>query len=328
MLSRARPVLGLIMETELWPNLVASARSASVPVVLANARLSERSLRKGLRWRALIGPALRSLDQVLAQTQSDAKRLGQLGREAVPAIGNLKFDIDAPAQMLARGALWRERLLSREPFRGVVLAASTRDGEEAMLLAAWRALGEPAPDSGRPLLVLVPRHPQRFDAVAQLAREQGWQVKRRSAFEGDGPELAHADLVIGDSMGEMFAWYALADVAIIGGSLAPLGGQNLIEACAVGCPVVLGPHTFNFEEISQDAVAAGAALRVADAAGALGESLRLLGEPARRQAMSVAALAFAAQHRGATVRTLDAIAPVIEARTGFRSAASHAPRNA
>jgi 3-deoxy-D-manno-octulosonic-acid transferase len=328
MLSRARPVLGLIMETELWPNLVASARSASVPVVLANARLSERSLRKGLRWRALIGPALRSLDQVLAQTQSDAKRLGQLGREAVPAIGNLKFDIDAPAQMLARGALWRERLLSREPLRGVVLAASTRDGEEAMLLAAWRALGEPAPDSGRPLLVLVPRHPQRFDAVAQLAREQGWQVKRRSAFEGDGPELAHADLVIGDSMGEMFAWYALADVAIIGGSLAPLGGQNLIEACAVGCPVVLGPHTFNFEEISQDAVAAGAALRVADAAGALGESLRLLGEPARRQAMSVAALAFAAQHRGATVRTLDAIAPVIEARTGFRSAASHAPRKA
>jgi 3-deoxy-D-manno-octulosonic-acid transferase len=140
--------------------------------------------------------------------------------------------------------------------------------------------------------------------------------------------LAHADLVIGDSMGEMFAWYALADVAIIGGSLAPLGGQNLIEACAVGCPVVLGPHTFNFEEISQDAVAAGAALRVADAAGALGESLRLLGEPARRQAMSVAALAFAAQHRGATVRTLDAIAPVIEARTGFRSAASHAPRKA
>ena len=197
-----------------------------------------------------------------------------------------------------------------------------------MLLAAWRALGEPVPDSGRPLLVLVPRHPQRFDAVAQLAREQGWQVKRRSAFESDGPELAHADLVIGDSMGEMFAWYALADVAIIGGSLAPLGGQNLIEACAVGCPVVVGPHTFNFEEISQDAVAAGAALRVADAACALGESMRLLGEPARRQAMSVAALAFAAQHRGATARTLDAIAPVIEARTGFRSAASHASRNA
>lgn len=156
MLSRARPVLGLIMETELWPNLVASARRASVPLVLANARLSERSLAKGLRWRALIGPALRSLHQVLAQTQSDAKRLGQLGREAVPAIGNLKFDIDPPAPMLARGAFWRERLLSLKPLRGIVIAASTRDGEEAMLLAAWRALGEPAPDSGRPLLVLVP----------------------------------------------------------------------------------------------------------------------------------------------------------------------------
>lgn len=328
MLLRARPALGIIMETELWPNLVASARSVSVPVVLANARLSERSLRKGVRWRALIGPALRSLDQVLAQTQSDALRLEQLGREAVPAIGNLKFDIDPPTPMLARGALWRERLLSRKPSRGIVMAASTRDGEEALLLAAWRALGEPASDSARPLLVVVPRHPQRFDAVAQLARDQGWRVKRRSEFDRDGPEGADADLIIGDSMGEMFAWYALADVAIIGGSLAPLGGQNLIEACAVGCPVVLGPHTFNFEDISKDAVATGAALRVPDAAGAVGESVRLLGEPARRQAMSAAALAFAAQHRGATARTLAAVAPIIEARTGYQLAASHAPRKA
>lgn len=140
MLLRARPALGIIMETELWPNLVASARSVSVPVVLANARLSERSLRKGVRWRALIGPALRSLDQVLAQTQSDALRLEQLGREAVPAIGNLKFDIDPPTPMLARGALWRERLLSRKPSRGIVMAASTRDGEES---AATSRLARP-----------------------------------------------------------------------------------------------------------------------------------------------------------------------------------------
>jgi len=324
MVWRARPVLGLVMETELWPNLVAAARSAALPMVLANARLSERSLRKGLRWRALIRPALRSVDLVLAQTHSDAARLAQLGRESVPVIGNLKFDSDPPALMLARGAHWRERLLSSNAKNGVVVAASTREGEEAMLLAAWRTLVDSAKGAACPLLVIVPRHPQRFEAVADLARQQGWRVGLRSAFADEGPEADGIDLIVGDSMGEMFAWYALADLAIIGGSLAPLGGQNLIEACAVGCPVVLGPHTFNFEEISQDAVVAGAALRVMDAAQAVADTVRVLADPARRQAMSKAAREFAAQHRGATARTLDAVAPLIESREGIRSAASQA----
>jgi len=322
MVLRARPILGLVMETELWPNLVAAARGASLPMVLANARLSERSLRKGLRWRALIRPALRSIDLVLAQTGSDATRLARLGRESVPVIGNLKFDSDPPTLMLARGARWRERLLSSNPRRGLVVAASTRDGEEAMLLAAWRTMLESAAGSVCPLLVIVPRHPQRFEAVADLARQQGWRVGLRSSFADVGPEADGIDLIVGDSMGEMFAWYALADLAIMGGSLAPLGGQNLIEACAVGCPVVLGPHTFNFEEISQDAVAAGAALRVMDATQAVADAVRVLAEPERRQAMSKAAREFAAQHRGATARTLDAVAPLVESRAGFRSLAS------
>ena len=313
MLTRLRPTIGVLMETELWPNLMAAATDLRVPIVLASARLSERSLAKGLRWRSLIGPALDALDRVFAQTPSDAGRLARLGRDAVPVFGNLKFDIEAPAAMLARGALWRECLLSSKASRGIILAASTRDGEEAMLLEAWQRLRQSWPEATRPLLVLVPRHPQRFDEVAELARSGRWSLIRRSAFgsEGPDPQAAQADLILGDSMGEMFAWYAMADVAIIGGSLAPLGGQNLIEAAAVGCPVLLGPHTFNFEEISRDAIEAGAALRVGDAAGALHAAEALLRDEPRRSRMSELALAFARQHRGATQRTVDAIADLI-----------------
>lgn len=320
-LARVRPTLGVLIETEVWPNLLAAANRWSVPVVLVNARLSERSLRKGLRWRALIEPALRGLDLVLAQTPSDAARLAQLGRQAVPVIGNLKFDIEPPAAMIARGVRWRKCLLSTESRRGVIVVASTRDGEESMFLDAWRQHVGLAGDAPRPLLVIVPRHPQRFEEVAELARAQGWRTSRRSAFcEGD-PDLsvAQSDVMVGDSMGEMFAWYALGDVAIIGGSFAPLGGQNLIEACAVGCPVVLGPHTFNFEQISEDAVSADAAVRVGNAAEALEQALALVENTGRRQQRSAAALAFAAQHRGATQRTVASVAPLVE-RSAPRSA--------
>ena len=316
-LARVRPTLGVLIETEVWPNLLAAANRWSVPVVLVNARLSERSLRKGLRWRALIEPALRGLDLVLAQTPSDAVRLAQLGRQEVPVIGNLKFDIEPPAAMIARGVRWRKCLLSTENRRGVIVVASTRDGEESMFLDAWRQHVGLAGDAPRPLLVIVPRHPQRFEEVAELARAQGWRTSRRSAFGEGEPDLsvAQSDVMVGDSMGEMFAWYALGDVAIIGGSFAPLGGQNLIEACAVGCPVVLGPHTFNFEQISEDAVSADAAVRVGNAAEALEQALALVENTGRRQQRSAAALAFAAQHRGATQRTVASVAPLVERST-------------
>jgi 3-deoxy-D-manno-octulosonic-acid transferase len=313
-LARVRPTLGVLIETEVWPNLLAAASRQSVPVALVNARLSERSLRKGLRWRALIEPALQGLDLVLAQTPSDAVRLAQLGRQAVPVIGNLKFDIEPPAAMIARGVRWRKCLLSTGARRSVIVVASTRDGEESMFLDAWRQHVGLAGDAPRPLLVIVPRHPQRFEEVAELARAQGWRTSRRSAFGEGEPDLsvAQSDVMVGDSMGEMFAWYALGDVAIIGGSFAPLGGQNLIEACAVGCPVVLGPHTFNFEQISEDAVSADAAVRAGNAAEALEQALALVENTGRRQQRSAAALAFAAQHRGATQRTVASVAPLVE----------------
>ena len=306
-LARWRPSLGLIMETELWPNVCAGAARAGVPLVLVNARLSERSLRKGLRWHALIGPALRSLAAVLAQTDADAARLRRLGRDDVAVLGNLKFDFAAPAQGLALGAGWRSALAGRP----VVVLASSRDGEEAAVLAAWRQ-SQPA-GAQAPLLLIVPRHPQRFDEVAGLVRSAGFALRRRSGpWLDPSPAPDEAPVLLGDSMGEMAAYYALADVAIIGGSLLPFGAQNLIEACAIGVPVVVGPHTFNFEQASAQAIEAGAACRVADAATAVVRALALIGHAQERATMADAARRFAAAHRGATDRTVKALAPWLE----------------
>ncbi len=325
-----RPSLGIVVETELWPNLVAVARREGVPLALVSARLSERSLRKGQRWGALIRPALASLDLVLAQTPDDARRLALLGRAQAPVVGNLKFDVRAEPSLEARGHGWRAAWLAGGPRpaqtqtqtqtqpRPCVVAASTREGEEALLLDAWAervpspapADASASPDSPRPLLAIVPRHPQRFDEVAALVQACGWRLARRSRLAGD--ERCDADVLLGDSMGEMAAYYALADVAIIGGSLLPHGGQNLIEACAAGVPVVIGPHTFNFAQAVEQAIDADAAVRAPDAAQAVSEALALVAEPVRRQSTGERALAFAERHRGATARTLAALAPLIE----------------
>ena len=283
---------GVLMETEVWPNLLFEAQLLGVPMVLANARLSERSRSKGQRLSALMHPAVASLTQVLAQTEEDAARLRMSGAANVQVLGNLKFDITPQPDLLARGKAWRNMLA-----RPVVLGAVTRDSEEALLLNAWCAL--PAP---RPLLCLVPRHPQRFDEVAALVKQAGLTLARRSGWAaGPPPEAVAADVWLGDSMGEMPAWYAAADVALLGGSFAPLGGQNLIEAAACGCPLVMGPHTFNFAQAAEQALAAGAALRAPDMAAALLRAVALC-QGAEREQMSVQALAFAARHRGAAQR--------------------------
>ncbi|MEP7281410.1 MAG: 3-deoxy-D-manno-octulosonic acid transferase, partial [Rubrivivax sp.] len=253
--ARHRPAIGVLMETEVWPSLLHTAAQAGVPMVLANARLSERSAAAGRRWRALLGPAVRSLTLVLAQTADDAARLRAAGAAEVQVAGNLKYDMHPSSAQQAQGAEWRAALA-----RPVVLAASTRDGEEAPLLEAWRAV--PAP---RPLLLLVPRHPQRFDAVAALVDAAGLRRRRRSEWRAAPPaDAAETDVWLGDSMGEMALYYATADVALLGGSFAPLGGQNLIEAAACGCPVVMGPHTFNFAQAAEGSLAAGAAWRAGD----------------------------------------------------------------
>lgn len=290
-----RPAVGVLMETEIWPNLLRAARHERVPMVLANARLSERSAIKGERWDALLRPAVASLAGVLAQTARDAERLRGAGASNVEVAGNLKFDSTPDAVLLARGRAWRA--LEERP---TVLAAVTREGEEAMLLQAWRALPEP-----RPLLVIVPRHPQRFDEVAALVANAGFALQRRSAWaDMPPPGAAAADVWLGDSMREMALYYGLADVALLGGSYAPLGGQNLIEAAACGCPVVMGPHTFNFELAAELAIEAGAARRVA----AMDAAVRAAVPMALRRAVpDPQAEAFAAAHRGAAGRMAERV---------------------
>lgn len=288
------PEFGVLMETEVWPNLLAAARRRAVPVMLANARLSARSARGYGRIGALARPAFASLAGVAAQTADDAARLAELGVAPVEVCGNLKFDVQPPADKLALGRQWRAALGERP----VWLAASTREGEEELVLQAWRSVAPGA------LLVLVPRHPQRFAEVAALLGARGIEFARRS--EGlPGPA---SRVWLGDSMGEMAAYYALADLAFVGGSLLPLGGQNLIEAAACGCPVLVGPHTFNFKQATEDALAAGAALRVADA-DALGVAVdRLLADKTALAGMREAAQSFARAHQGATGRMLALIA--------------------
>ena len=297
-LRRYTPRLCILMETEVWPNLVATCAAERVPVALVNARLSSRSLRRGQRFGALMTDAARGITLVAAQTPADAGRIASLGATRVEITGSIKFDVVPPPAALELGAWLRARIGKRP----VLLCASTREGEEALILDAWCA-------QDNALLVLVPRHPQRFDDVAALAAARGLSVQRRSQLAQDGS--VDADVLLGDSMGEMFAYYAACDCAYIGGSLLPLGGQNLIEACAVGKPVLVGPHTFNFALATEQAVDAGAALRCADAEAMLAAATGLLQDSLARGRMGEAAFAFAGQHRGATARTVELLRQLI-----------------
>jgi 3-deoxy-D-manno-octulosonic-acid transferase len=288
-LRHFRPSVGILMETELWPTMMREAERQGVPMLLVNARLSERSAAKGRRMASLLHPAAARLSMVMAQTVDDARRLREAGAPRVMVSGNLKFDMTPPPQLTARGLQWRQGL-----HRPVVLAASTREGEEGPLLAAWAALPVP-----RPLLLLVPRHPQRFDEAAALARMQGLTLHCRSEWDDLPPdEAGMADVWVGDSLGEMPLYYACADVALLGGSFAPLGGQNLIEAAACGCPVVMGPHTFNFAQASKQALLARAAQRVDDIQAGVKVAVALAVDP-DRNAWVERSLAFAQAHRGA-----------------------------
>lgn len=278
-----RPRLAIVMETEVWPNLLAQCARHGVPVVLANARLSEKSAKGYRRWRALVEPAFASLAAVCAQSAADAERLRAAGARSVEITGNLKFDVTPDAGQLSAGAAWRKAL-----NRPVVLLASTREGEETMLLAS-------RPPDARVLIVVVPRHPRRFDDVAAIGDS------RRSRQPLPAP---HDRVHVGDTMGEMAFYYAACDVAIIGGSFAPLGGQNLIEALAAGAPVVVGPHMYNFTEATELAVQSRAALQVADAAAAMRIVAELLGDENKRGRMGEAGRNLCNQHRGATARHL------------------------
>ena len=290
-----RPRLGLLMETEIWPNLLAACRALGVPVVLASARMSERSALGYRKWSAVTRPAFSSLAAACAQSDADASRLAELGAKGVSVCGNLKFDIAPDPAQVEAGHAWKASL--RRP---VLLLASTRDGEERLFVEALAASDA--------LAVLVPRHPQRFDAVAALLGES---VRRRSRREDP---LSADRLFLGDTMGEMAFYYAAADVAIIGGSFLPLGGQNLIEACAVGTPVIFGPSMHNFAEASGLALAAGAAEQVPDAAQAIRAANALIEDRARREAMGAAGQRLCATHRGAVQKHIALCRKLLERR--------------
>lgn len=298
-LDHFQPSAGILMETEVWPNLVAQCRSRGIPLALANARLSEKSLAQTLRLARLSRPAYASLAAAWAQTEEDAIRLAHAGATVEGVFGNLKFDATPDAAQLERGRAWRVGLA-----RPVVMFASSREGEEAELFRLLR--------SGRKQVqwLVVPRHPQRFDEVAALAGQQGFQVSRRSQWTGRPPQSA--ELWIGDSLGEMALYYGLSDVALLGGSFEPLGGQNLIEAAACGCPVVMGPHTFNFAEAAQLAEEAGAARRVQSMEQAVRVAVELAGNASRRAAAMQASAHFAAAHQGAADKTARAVLALIE----------------
>lgn len=360
------PRLGIVMETEVWPNLLAQCRGRQIPMVLANARLSARSLRKAQRFSGMMREAARNFSLVAAQTTADAQRLRAMGAAPVELTGSLKFDIRPPSDALAMGAAWRQQFGKRP----VLLCASTREGEEKLILEAFASLvADSAPLAlwQQLLLVIVPRHPQRFDEVARLVQDKGLRLCRRSdgltederaAVRPENPQrgqstgsasiepgmerageqteeqtgeqgrepapknldqapafaqsLQAAQVLLGDSMGEMFAYYAACDVAFIGGSLLPFGGQNLIEACAVGRPVLVGPSSFNFQTITEDAIAAGGARRVENATAMLHTAVQLLSDGRLREKISDSARQFADQHRGATPLTVALLRPFLE----------------
>lgn len=302
-LRRHRPRACILMETEVWPNLIHACRQLEVPIVLANARLSEKSLKRGRKAGAVMLEAARGFTLVAAQTELDAERIRSLGAPNVVVTGSVKFDVTPPPAALEKGDWLRSRIRSGGPERPVFLCASTREGEEALILDAWQRMpGKPA----GALLAIVPRHPQRFDEVASLASARGFTLARRSQLDLDHG-VDGADVLLGDSMGEMFAYYAACDCAYIGGSLLPLGGQNLIEACALGKPVLVGEHTFNFLDATNEAVVDGAALRAPSADALVAAAVRLLDDGAARVVMGEKALAFARRHRGATLRTVELV---------------------
>lgn len=310
-LHHFKPRVGVLIETEVWPNLVLQCQQLAVPVALANARMSEKSARKALRWPALTRPVFQALRGVWPQTQADAERLQLLGAWSPEVLGNLKFDAQPNATQCAQGHAWRATW-----HRPVAMLASSREGEEdAWMQAVSTQLESHAPGHVEVQWLIVPRHPQRVDAVEALLLSQGWRVSRRSQWGLEGPPASEKQtpptVWLGDTLGEMAMYYSLADLALLGGSFAPLGGQNLIEAAACGCPVIMGPHTFNFAQASDMAEQAGAALRVSDMAQAVMQAHALLLDSSQRQRRVQQAQRFAQAHQGAALRTAQAVAQLI-----------------
>ena len=304
-LTRIRPLAAIIMETELWPNLLHECGRRGVPVVFASARLAARSVPRYRRFGTLFSAGLRNA-WVAAQSSADADRFIALGADPARTrvVGNLKFDLRLGEAVAENGRELRRRYLGARP---VWTAGSTHEGEEELLLGAHAVLERAVRGA---LLVLVPRHPQRFAGVAALLERRGLVFDRRGRSETVRPE---AQVLLLDTMGELTAFYAASDVAFVGGSLVPVGGHNLLEPAALGVPVITGPHTQNGPEIARLLIEAGGALEVADGVALAAAAGRLLADPALRERMGESARSFVEAHRGSLARLLALIEPLLAA---------------
>ena len=311
-LDHYQPVAGILVEREVWPNLLAAARKRGIPMMLASARFSDNALRTVLRAGKVLQQAYAGLSAVYAQTLQDAQRLEQAGAVAVRVSGNFKFDVRIPPDQIIKGREFAAAL-----GRRIITIASTREGEDEMFIRAiskhlrrQQLQGNELADV--PIFRLVPRHPERFESAARLLTEAGLPFMRRSSIVASGDCSASAvrvardaTILLGDTVGEMVRHYASSQVAIIGGSFAPHGGQNLIEACAVGVPVIVGPHTWNFEQAANDAIHEGAALRAQTAEAAIQMAVQLLEDPRRLAQMGEDAENWVRKHSGAVQRVVD-----------------------
>lgn len=311
-LMHYRPKIGVIMEREIWPNLIASAKRLDIPMVLASARFSDQSLRTTLRLGGLMRQAYNGFDAIYAQTLNDAQRLEQAGAPAPRVSGNFKFDVSPPQDQVKHGHEFAQHL-----GRKIITIASTREGEDELFIQGiLRALQRIELQGKNPedelLFCLIPRHPQRFDTAAELLAKYNLSyVRRTDIIKECGSSYTKAatmchgkNILLGDTLGETTRFYAAGQVAIVGGSFAPLGGQNFIEACAVGTPVIVGPHTRNFDQAVLDALDEGAAIRAHDADEAIQQALKLFEEPQRLSQMSQAGIHWVQKHTGAVARLI------------------------
>ncbi|WP_426701064.1 lipid IV(A) 3-deoxy-D-manno-octulosonic acid transferase [Rhodanobacter sp. Col0626] len=304
-LKKVRPRLALIVETEIWPNLYFACRHRGIPLMIVNARLSKRSLRGYAPLRGLLRSALRCVRLIAAQSRTDAARYRLLGADSqqILVTGNMKFDMPIPDGAVAVGAAMREHWGPRRP---VWMAASTHEGEEVAALEAHLQVLKRLPDA---LLLLAPRHPERFRVVEHAVRSLGFAVATRSIDEV--PSLSHQVFVI-DAMGQLMPFFAASEVAFIGGSLVPIGGHNVLEPAALSVPVLVGPHTFNFEEITRSLIQQGGAERVADVERLGPDVLQLLLDRARRERMGHAAQQVFERERGAVQRIMQLIDSLLQ----------------
>lgn len=299
-LQQFHPVLAIIMETEIWPNLLMACQQQRIPVMIANARLSARSSSRYAWLRTSLAQWLSAV-HVAAQTEDDAARFQQLGcaPQQVTVTGNLKFDLELPEELQAEGARLGRLYAGDRP---ILLLASSHAGEEVMLLEAFSQLRQDFPDL---VLAVAPRHPERFNDIYMLCVSRGWKVIRRSAGEQAAIDAGFCDVLLLDTLGELRTFYAASTVACIGGSLVPVGGHNVLEAAAQGVACLYGPHTQNFREICDQLADQGGAVRVQDQQALVAAIAALLHDPAWRHRIGLVARQFVLDNRGALQRHLD-----------------------